>query len=126
MLESVPQTAGQAEIGRGSSLKFPPSLERVCIDVSGQDWLPSADLESLAPPEIEAIEAYLDRQFPQRGAQFAHIGGGRFELMSAFEAGLLRAERELEFQIKRSVDIAGVEKQAAPAMENSVLLCFYP
>jgi len=121
MRESAPRQVGQEKMAQEVSLAFPPALERVCVDLSGQDWLQSVDLDRAAPREIEAIEAYLDRQFPQRGAQFAHIGGGRFELMSSFEAGLLRAERELEFQIKRSVDIAGVEKQAAPAMENSVL-----
>ena len=94
------------------------SLQRLTLNVSGQDWLPHPNMDHATEPEIRSIEVLLDRELPRASESFIYIGRNNFQLVSQHEAALFRSERALRWEEKRLERITGTANNLDAALEN--------
>ena len=104
-----------------ATLLAPASLERVVINVSGQDWLPNPNLDHASEPELAAVEEYLDKQFPRGGNAFIYTGRNSFELVSRSEALMFKTERALEWEEQRRAILTASTKSTDTSLDNCVV-----
>ncbi len=97
------------------------SLQRLTLNVSGQDWLPHQNLDHVSEPEVRSIEVLLDRELPRTSESFIYIGRNNFQLVSRHEAELFRTERALQWEQRRVAELTETTKTLDTALENCAI-----